>query len=160
MTPAQVAARLRRAAREIRKPAVKALRRGLTLWKGRAIDTLRSRGIGRAIWGTKRGGATMVVKRTRVKDSGGVITAGLHVRGLAALQEAGGRTKPHDITPKIAQRLVFEGRTGTVVARRVKHPGSIVPAIPFLRPTLDRTLPEIVTEMDRAYQEALDRTVG
>lgn len=47
-----------------------------------------------------------------------------------------GGTTPHLILPRRSAALVFEGRDGTVFARRVDHPGS--PARPWFRPVVGR----------------------
>lgn len=46
----------------------------------------------------------------------------------AAIQQFGGKTKAHTIKPKNKKALAFGGR----VLRSVKHPGSNIPARPFL----------------------------
>lgn len=54
----------------------------------------------------------------------------------AAIQEFGGTTSPHDIRPRhgAALRFMFGGRE--VFAKVVHHPGSKIPARPYLRPAL------------------------
>ncbi len=46
----------------------------------------------------------------------------------AAIQNSGGTTKPHVILPKNGKALAFNGR----VVRKVNHPGSKIPARPFM----------------------------
>ena len=46
----------------------------------------------------------------------------------AAIHQFGGRTKAHVIRPKNKQALAFGGR----VFKQVNHPGSVIPARPFL----------------------------
>ncbi|KGT95307.1 hypothetical protein NG99_04625 [Erwinia typographi] len=46
----------------------------------------------------------------------------------ARIQNQGGKTRPHEIRPKYKQALRFNGR----YAAKVNHPGSTVPARPFL----------------------------
>jgi phage virion morphogenesis protein len=46
----------------------------------------------------------------------------------AAIHQFGGQTKPHVIKPKFKRALAFGG----VVVRQVQHPGSKIPARPFL----------------------------
>ncbi len=46
----------------------------------------------------------------------------------AAIHQFGGTTKPHVIKPKYKRALAFGG----VVVRQVQHPGSKIPARPFL----------------------------
>lgn len=49
----------------------------------------------------------------------------------AAIHQYGGKTKPHVIMPKTAKALKFNG----VFAKKVNHPGSNIPARPFLSVT-------------------------
>lgn len=46
----------------------------------------------------------------------------------AAIHNFGGKTKPHDIRPKYKKALAFNG----IMRKLVKHPGSHIPARPFL----------------------------
>lgn len=61
----------------------------------------------------------------------------------AAINQFGGRTKPHVIRPKTKRALSFGG----IVVRQVNHPGSNIPARPFLRLT-PRDLRDIVDAAD------------
>ncbi len=78
-----------------------------------------------------RGGPRLLVKtlRSRVQGSG-AYEGGISVRGMAALIEEGGKTKPHPIRPKKRTLLKFDVGAGTAFARRVEHPGSRVPKFP------------------------------
>jgi phage virion morphogenesis protein len=49
-------------------------------------------------------------------------------KAYAAIQQFGGQTRPHIIKPRNKRALAFGG----VVVRQVKHPGSKIPARPFL----------------------------
>jgi phage gpG-like protein len=46
----------------------------------------------------------------------------------AGIQQSGGKTQAHDIAPRNAQALRFNGR----FAKKAKHPGSNIPARPYL----------------------------
>lgn len=46
----------------------------------------------------------------------------------AAIHQFGGKTKPHTIVPRNKKALAFGGR----VVRKVNHPGSTIPARPFI----------------------------
>ncbi|KNC93288.1 phage virion morphogenesis protein [Trabulsiella odontotermitis] len=46
----------------------------------------------------------------------------------AAIHQFGGETRPHEIRPRNKQALAFNGR----VVKKVNHPGSKIPARPFL----------------------------
>jgi len=56
----------------------------------------------------------------------------------ARIQNQGGKTRPHEIRPRNRQALRFNGR----YAKKVNHPGSDIPARPFLTLT-DHDLEEI-----------------
>jgi phage virion morphogenesis protein len=70
----------------------------------------------------------------------------------AAIHQFGGKTKPHVIRPKAKRALSFGG----IVVRQVNHPGSDIPARPFLSLT-PRDLRDIVLESQRFYNQALAR---
>lgn len=64
----------------------------------------------------------------------------------AAIQQFGGKTKPHTIKPKNKKALAFAGR----VLRSVKHPGSNIPARPFLALT-QQDLDDLVHDVNDWY---------
>lgn len=64
----------------------------------------------------------------------------------AAIHQFGGKTKAHTIRPVKGQALAFGG----VVVRQVQHPGSNIPARPFLPVTADGSL------QPEAREEVLD----
>lgn len=51
----------------------------------------------------------------------------------AAIHQFGGKTRPHVIRPRYKRALAFGGR----VVKSVNHPGSNIPARPFLSMTAD-----------------------
>ena len=73
----------------------------------------------------------------------------------AAIQEHGGRTPAHDIVPVKALALAFAGLGGTVFARRVHHPGSTIPARPYLGSALDALHDDIAGGLKAAVLDAL-----
>lgn len=70
----------------------------------------------------------------------------------AAIHNFGGRTKPHVIRAKNKRALAFGG----IVVRQVNHPGSQIPARPFLRLT-PRDLADIVDAAHMHHLRALTR---
>lgn len=70
----------------------------------------------------------------------------------AAIQQFGGKTKAHVIRPKTKRALSFGG----IVVRSVSHPGSDIPARPYLRLT-PRDLRDIVETARSHYARALAR---
>ena len=98
----------------------------------------------------------------------------------AKIHELGGQTKPHIIEPRNAKILVWAGigtfgkgetkATGRLTkkgykaqgaagnltfARVVHHPGSKIPARPFLKPALIARTPEIQAALARAMDRAI-----
>jgi phage gpG-like protein len=75
--------------------------------------------------------------RRRVEDNGDNfnIIFGSNVP-YAAIHEFGGRTPPHDIVPKRASVLSFMLGGNRVFAKVVHHPGSTIPARPYIRPAI------------------------
>jgi phage gpG-like protein len=70
----------------------------------------------------------------------------------AAIHQLGGQTRPHVILPKNKKALAFNGR----VVKKVNHPGSKIPARPFLPIDHNGNLqPEAVSGIESAVQEYL-----
>ncbi|MBN8905850.1 MAG: phage virion morphogenesis protein [Rhodospirillales bacterium] len=72
-----------------------------------------------------------------------------------AIHEFGGKTSPHVIVPKNAQALAFQSGGKTVFASRVNHPGSNIPARPFMRPSLAEMKDKIIERMNQAVTDGL-----
>jgi len=70
----------------------------------------------------------------------------------AAIQEYGGRTGAHEILPDKAQALAFLAGGAMHFARRVEHPGSVIPERSYLRSSLEEMAPDI--------ESALSATAG
>lgn len=111
-----------------------------------AIQTFVSRGIGKGIFGQNNSGAYKLITLDPVTSTGGAVVAKLHVKGLAALQEKGGRIRPHTIKPKRAKVLAFADTKGFgfggdfVFAKKVRHPGARVAAYPAIEPAAVKAL--------------------
>ena len=75
--------------------------------------------------------------RRRVEENGDFfnIFFGSNVP-YAAIHEFGGRTPPHDIVPKRAGALAFMLGGKQIFAKVVHHPGSTIPARPYIRPAI------------------------
>ncbi len=104
---------------------------------------------GRPSWlGVKRGGKPLTdtghLKNsiTTVSDNDSA-TVGTNVE-YAAIHHFGGTTRPHVIRPRHKKALAFGGR----VFKKVNHPGSKIPARPFLTLT-----PSEYAEIDNAIQQ-------
>lgn len=72
----------------------------------------------------------------------------------AAIHEFGGRTPPHVILPKNGDALKFMMNGKTVFAKKVNHPGSVMPERSFMRSSLRDMRPEIIDSIERAVSEA------
>jgi phage gpG-like protein len=75
----------------------------------------------------------------------------------AAIQEYGGKTGAHEILPTKAQALAFIAGGAERFARKVKHPGSLIPERSYLRSSLDEMSEEIVSALAVAAAQALER---
>ncbi len=75
----------------------------------------------------------------------------------AAIQEYGGKTAAHEILPVKAEALAFVGGGALRFARKVEHPGSVIPERSYLRSSLDEMSDEIVAALADAAAEILER---
>jgi phage gpG-like protein len=75
----------------------------------------------------------------------------------AAIQEYGGKTSAHEILPVKAQALAFVIGGAQLFARRVEHPGSLIPERSYLRSALDDMKGEILAALSEAATEAWGR---
>lgn len=75
----------------------------------------------------------------RVFSSGDVKYAGIH--------EFGGTTKAHTIMPRKADALAFMINGKQVFARKVNHPGSVMPERSFMRSGLSDKAAEIAAQL-------------
>jgi phage gpG-like protein len=72
----------------------------------------------------------------------------------AAIQEYGGKTSAHEILPVKAQALAFVIDGVQHFARRVEHPGSLIPERSYLRSSLDDMQGEILAALADAAADA------
>jgi phage gpG-like protein len=72
----------------------------------------------------------------------------------AAIQEYGGKTSAHEILPVKAKALAFVAGDAQHFARRVEHPGSVIPERSYLRSALEDMTDEILTSLADAATEA------
>jgi len=71
----------------------------------------------------------------------------------AAIQEFGGKTAAHEILPEKARTLAFLMGGSLRFARSVHHPGSLIPARPYLRSAIDEMADDIVAGLASAAQD-------
>lgn len=83
------------------------------------------------------------------------------VRGnvpYAAIHEFGGRTSAHVIRPRRAKALRwYDGEGNPVFARYVNHPGSVIPARPYLRPAIEHEKENIRADIIGAIEGVLTK---
>ena len=75
----------------------------------------------------------------------------------AAIQEYGGKTSAHEILPQKALALAFIAGGALRFARKVEHPGSLIPARSYLGATLDEMSDEIIAALADAATETWER---
>lgn len=87
----------------------------------------------------RSGNLRRTVKVIKPKKKGNNFISGLKSGSkYAAIHEFGGSTPPHTIIAVNADTLMFVGREGGLVFREsVNHPGSRIPARPFLKPAVE-----------------------
>lgn len=75
----------------------------------------------------------------------------------AAIHEFGGKTRPHVIVPRKARVLVFQaGLYGqTIFARKVNHPGSVMPERSYLRSALREMTPKANASIAEAVRAGI-----
>lgn len=71
----------------------------------------------------------------------------------AAIQEFGGKTAAHEILPEKARTLAFLMGGSLRFARLVHHPGSSIPARPYLHSAIDEMADDIVAGLASAAQD-------
>lgn len=116
--------------------------------KGKKLNIMTSRLmrslIGAASFAQGGAGARETIKKIVFKQRKAVGQYGTKVP-YAAIHEFGGVTRPHVIVPRRKKFLVFRGRDDKLVfARKVNHPGSRIPARPYLGPALLDSKQQIV----------------
>ena len=75
----------------------------------------------------------------------------------AAIQEYGGKTGAHEILPSKAKALAFVVGGALRFARKVEHPGSLIPERSYLRSSLDEMSGAIVAALADEATEAWER---
>jgi phage gpG-like protein len=72
----------------------------------------------------------------------------------AAIQEYGGKTSAHEILPVKGDVLAFVAGNGQHFARRVEHPGSVIPERSYLRSSLEDMKDEILAALADCVTDA------
>ena len=104
-----------------------------------------------------RSGALSASIAAEVSSDGEDISASVGSFGdvkYAAIQEYGGRTGAHEILPDKAQLLAFFADGAIRFARKIEHPGSVIPERSYLRSSLEEMQAEIETALAATASEA------
>lgn len=88
--------------------------------------------------------ASLVAELTSGADAIVASLASVDVK-YAAIQEYGGTTPPHEILPSKGAALAFLSGGHLQFARRIEHPGSVIPERSYLRSTLADMSDEIAS---------------
>jgi phage gpG-like protein len=75
----------------------------------------------------------------------------------AAIHEYGGKTAAHEILPSKANVLTFVAGGAMRFARRVEHPGSLIPERSYLRSSLAEMTDEILAALAASPDEVWER---
>jgi phage gpG-like protein len=95
-----------------------------------------------------------------VGDQGDGVLASVGSAGdikYAAIQEYGGKTAAHEILPAKAGALAFMAGGALHFARRVEHPGSLIPERSYVRSSLAEMTDEIVATLAGTVDETWGR---
>lgn len=154
-TPQGLAAALRQFGQKMDVPILVGLEQGLGSARAGAINAFIRRGVGRRIFGQKAGGAAGLIKVLPARKVGQRYVGTLQARGMAAIQDQGGRTSPHTIAPKNKRFLVYRTKAGVlhITDKPVQHPGAQHPAMPFLQQAIASAAPRVATLIDREIQK-------
>lgn len=78
----------------------------------------------------------------------GEVTGEIGPEGIAyaAIHEFGGTTGPHVIVPRNSKVLAFMAGGKQVFSKIVNHPGSVIPARPYLGPAIDQSKDDIMKD--------------
>ena len=97
-----------------------------------------------------RSGALAASIGAEVSSDGEEVSATVGSYGdvkYAAIQEYGGKTGAHEILPVKGNALAFLVGGAMRFARRVEHPGSVIPERSYLRSSLDEMSAEILAAL-------------
>lgn len=131
---------------EVQKIMLRALEiRGNDVRKETVREFVRH-GIGKGIFGHADAGAWKQIKLEKGKVQAESVSVKIRLTGFPALQETGGRIRPHVIKPKNKKYLAFPVAGGfgfggdLVFTKLVNHPGANVPKHEALKPAVQRAL--------------------
>ena len=123
------------------------------------VDLVQNDKLSGAVLNVGSGALRDSIVATISSDAGGVV-ASVGSEGdvkYAAIQEYGGKTSAHEILPVKAQALAFVAGGAQRFARRVEHPGSLIPERSYLRSSLDDMRDDILDALAEAAADAWER---
>ncbi len=109
-----------------------------------------------AVLNTSSGALRNSIAASVTADADGVL-ASVGSEGdvkYAAIQEYGGKTSAHEILPVKGDVLAFVAGDGLHFARRIEHPGSVIPERSYLRSSLEDMKDEILAALAGAAADA------
>jgi phage gpG-like protein len=108
----------------------------------------------------RRSGRLAAAQLTIVTSGGGAVAVSVgfdpQLVPYGAIQEFGGTTRAHLIEAKRGVALAFTAGDRLALAKRVQHPGSVLPERSFLRSSLAELAGEGSDEVATSVREALD----
>jgi len=140
---------------EVLKIQLRALEKHANEARKETVRGFVSAGIGKGIFGHNDKGAWKIITVSKPVIQGDSVALKITLKGLAALQETGGRIKAHVIKPKRAKMLAFGVAGGfgfggdMVFAKIVHHPGATVPKHESLRAAAAKILPSAIVDIQR-----------
>jgi phage gpG-like protein len=123
------------------------------------LDKVRLDKLSGGVLNSRTGALAASISADVAATSDGV-TASVSSSGVryAGIQEYGGKTAAHEIVPTKGQALAFLVGGELRFARRIMHPGSVIPERSYLRSSLDELGPEIEAQMSAAVFRAWSDT--
>ncbi len=114
-----------------------------------ALTDLVKNKLSGAVLNTSSGALRNSIAASVTADADGVL-ASVGSEGdvkYAAIQEYGGKTSAHEILPVKGDVLAFVAGDGQHFARRIEHPGSVIPERSYLRSSLEDMRDEILAAL-------------
>ena len=119
-------------------------------------DLVKTDKLSGGVLNTRSGALGNSIAASVTADADGVLASVGSVGDVkyAAIQEYGGKTSAHEILPVKGSALAFVIGDTQHFARRIEHPGSVIPERSYLRSALGDMKDEIVDALAGAATEA------
>lgn len=161
--PSEMAQRLIGLTKQLDEEQMKAGRYVMFAAKTEALTRLRSGGLGRALWKKSQKSQKQLARQIYVSKlvrSGGVLRGHIEAYGSAAKIDVGEKTKQHIIRSRKGKVLAFSVGGAAIFSTIVRHPGSRVPARPFMRDVRAMVLRDMPKALDAAHQRVINSVIG